>query len=109
MQQPLEDRVTSVEAAAARHEQRLARLDAMIARLDASIADHRQHLARLDAMIADHDQLFDRILAIEERLDMRQEELERDAAVTRRLWLRLAQRYGWLDDEQNGAQPDTPA
>ena len=23
--------------------------------------------------------------------------------ITRRLWLRLAQRYGWLDDEQNGS------
>ena len=37
------------------------------------------------------------------------EELTRDAATTRRLWLRLAQRYGWLEDEQNGAQPDTSA
>ena len=109
MQPPLEDRVTSVETAAERHEQHMARLDAM--------------LARMDAQIADHDQLFDRILALEESLQSKQESLEstqaamaslleelaRDAAVTRRLWFRLAQRYGWLDDEQNGAQPDTPA
>ena len=27
-----------------------------------------------------------------------------DAATTRRLWFLLAQRYGWLDDEQNGTQ-----
>ena len=81
MQQPLEDRVTSLEAAAARHE---------------------QHMARLDAIIEHHDEMLERLLALEE-------ELARDAAVTRRLWLRLAQRYGWLDDETNGAQPDTPA
>ena len=94
MQQPLEERVASLEAAADRHEQTLARL--------ASIAEN-------------HDQLLDRLLANQETLQANQEaivslleELTRDAATTRRLWFRLAQRYGWLDDEQNGAQPDTP-
>ena len=115
MQQPLEDRVTSLEAAAERHE---------------------QTLARLDSIIENHDQLLDRLLVNQETLQANQEtlqanqetlqanqetlqanqeaivglleELTRDAATTRRLWLRLAQRYGWLDDEQNGAQPDTP-
>ena len=107
MQQPLEDRVTSLEAAAERHE---------------------QTLARLDSIIENHDQLLDRLLVNQETLQANQEtlqanqetlqanqeaivglleELTRDAATTRRLWLRLAQRYGWLDDEQNGAQPDT--
>ena len=116
MQQPLEERVSSLEATGQRHE---------------------QTLARLDAMIENHDQFMDRILATQERLQASQERLEanqerleanqerleanqerivgvleeltRDAATTRRLWLRLAQRYGWLDDEQNGAQPNTPA
>ena len=95
MQQPLEERVSSLEAATQRHEQRL---------------------ARMDAIIENHDQFMDRLLANQERLEANQEsivglleELTRDAATTRRLWLRLAQRYGWLDDEQNGAQPDTPA
>ncbi len=107
MQQPLEDRVTSVEATAERHE---------------------QHIARLDSIIENHEQLLDRLLVNQETLQANQEtlqanqeslqanqgaivslleELTRDAATTRRLWLRLAQRYGWLDDEQNGAQPDT--
>ena len=109
MQQPLEERVTSLETAAQRHE---------------------QTIARLDAIIENHDQLMDRLLANQETLQANQvtlqasqvtlqanqeamasllEELTRDAATTRRLWLRLAQRYGWLDDEQNGAQPDQPA
>ena len=94
MQQPLEQRVASLEAAAERHEQTIARLG--------SIAEN-------------HDQLLDRLLANQETLQANQEaivslleELTRDAATTRRLWLRLAQRYGWLDDEQNGAQPDGP-
>ena len=101
MQRPLEERVTSLEDAAQRHEQTIARL--------VSIAEN-------------HDQLLERLLASQEALQASQEtlhsnqeaivnlleELTRDAATTRRLWLRLAQRYGWLDDEQNGAQPDTP-
>ncbi len=94
MQQPLEERVASLEDAAQRHEQTIARL--------VSIAEN-------------HDQLLERLLASQETLVSNQEaivnlleELTRDAATTRRLWLRLAQRYGWLDDEQNGAQPDTP-
>ncbi|MDE2842283.1 MAG: hypothetical protein OXN21_02760 [Chloroflexota bacterium] len=94
-EQPLEARLASVESGAERHEQILARL--------ASIAE-------------DHDQLLDRLVANQETLQANQEaivglleELTRDAATTRRLWLRLAQRYGWMDDEQNGAQPETPA
>ncbi len=108
MQQPLEERLASLEANAERHE---------------------QTLGRLDAIIENHDQLLDRLLANQETLQANQEtlqsnqekmqanqeaivglleELTRDAATTRRLWLRLAQRYGWLDDEQNGTQPDTP-
>ena len=108
MQQPLEERVASLEDAAQRHE---------------------QTIARLDAIVENHDQLLERLLASQEALQANQEtlqashetlrsnqeaivnlleELTRDAATTRRLWLRLAQRYGWLDDEQNGAQPDTP-
>ncbi len=115
MQQPLEERLASLEANAERHE---------------------QTLGRLDAIIENHDQLLDRLLANQETLQANQktlqanqetlqsnqekmqanqeaivgllEELTRDAVTTRRLWLRLAQRYGWLDDEQNGTQPDTP-
>ena len=94
MQQPLEERVAYLEAAAERHEQTHARL--------ASIAENQ-------------DQLLDRLLTNQETRQANQEaivslleELTRDAATTRRLWLRLAQRYGWLDDEQNGTQPDTP-
>ena len=87
MQQPMEERVASLEAAAERHE---------------------QTLARLVSIAANQDQLLDRLLANQEATVQLLEEVIHDAATTRRLWLRLAQRYGWLDDEQNGTQPDTP-
>ena len=69
---------------------------------------HEQTIARLDSMVEDHDQLLDRIIANQEAIANLLGEVTRDAAITRRLWLRLAQRYGWLDEEQNGNQPETP-
>ncbi len=87
MQQPLEERVASLEAAAQRHE---------------------QTIARLTTTAENQGQLQGRLLTIQEKIASLLEELTRDSA-TRRLWLRLAQRYGRLDDEQNGAQPDAPA
>ena len=107
MQQPPEDRLAALEASAMRHD---------------------QTIARLDTIIENHDELLERLMSNQEALKSNQEalksnqealksnqeeivhllaEVARDAATTRRLWLRLAQRYGWLDDEQNGREPDT--
>ena len=102
MQQPLEERVASLETASARHDQTIARL--------AAIAENQdQLLERLminqETFAANQETFAASLQAIVQLL----EELTRDAATTRRLWLRLAQRYGWLDDEQNGAQPQDPA
>ena len=116
MQQPLEERVASLETASVRHEQTLARLDAIIANqdhlLERLVANQESLHANQQAM----DRLLERLVANQETFTDNQqamaqllEELTRDAATTRRLWLRLAQRYGWLDDEQNGAQPQDPA
>ena len=108
MQQPLEGRVVSLEDTARRHYQ-------MIARLDAIIENHDQMMDRLQAnqetLRASHESLLANQKTLEanhEALVGLLEELTREAATTRRFWLRLAQRYGWLDDEQNGAQPNTP-
>ncbi|MDE2842284.1 MAG: hypothetical protein OXN21_02765 [Chloroflexota bacterium] len=87
-ERPLEERLASHETSAERHE---------------------QTIARLAAIAEDHDQLLDRLVANQEAIANLLEEVTRDAATTRRLWLRLAQRYGWMDDEQNGAQSETPA
>ncbi|MCY4367725.1 MAG: hypothetical protein OXE17_16105 [Chloroflexi bacterium] len=99
MQQPLEDRVTSLEASAQRHDQTIARLDAIL--------EHQDQL--LERVLTNQDRLEakqDRLEAVQETIANLLVEVTRDAANTRRLWLRLAQRYGWLDDEQNGAQQD---
>ena len=115
MQQPLEDRLTALEASAQRHEQTIARLDTII-------ENHDQLMERLLANQEALQASQERLESSQERLESNQEgmqanqeaivnlleELTRDAATTRRLWLRLAQRYGWLDDEQNGAQQDPP-
>ena len=55
------------------------------------------------------ENIQERMQANHEAIVRMLEEVTRDAANTRRLWLRLAQRYGWIDDEQNGAQPEAPA
>ena len=97
--------------------------------LETAAERHEQTIARLDSIIENHGQLLDRLVANQEYLQANLEtlkknqggmqanheaivslleELTRDAATTRRLWIRLAQRYGWIDDEQNGNQLETP-
>ena len=93
MQQPMDESAASLEAPAERHEKALARLD--------SIAKNQDQL--LDRLLA----LQDRLAAIHETAAQFLEEVIKDAAATRRLWLRLAERFGWLDDDQNDTQPDT--
>ena len=107
-QQPLEERVASLETSAERHAQSIARLDAMK-------EDHDQLMERLVANQEFLQENLKTLQASQERIEANHEaivrlleEVTRDAANTRRLWLRLAQRYGWIDDEQNGAQPETP-
>ena len=106
-QQPLEERVASLETSAERHAHSIARSDAMI-------ENHDQLLERLVANQEFLQENLKTLQASQERIEANHEaivrlleEVTRDAANTRRLWLRLAQRYGWIDDEQNGAEPET--
>ena len=136
MQQPLEDRIASIETAAERHNQTILRLTA--------IADHQDQL--LDRLVANQDTLQasqlilqanqdrlqanqeamqtnleamqanlyalqagqDRFQTTQETIITLLEELTDLTAATHRLWLRLAQRYGWLDDEQDSTAPGAP-
>ena len=50
----------------------------------------------------------DRLQANQESMVTLLEELTQHTTANHRLWLRLAERYGWVDDEQNGAGPDPP-
>ena len=108
MQQPLEERVASLETASARHDQTIARLTAIAENqdqlLERLMVNQEIFAAKQETFAATQETFAATLQTIVQLL----EELTRDAATTRRLWLRLAQRYGWLDDEQNGAQPQDP-
>ena len=108
MQQPLEDRVAALEASALRHDQTIARLDTIIENHDELLERIQSNQEALQANQETMQSNFQELKANQEKIVNVLEELTRDAATTRRLWLRLAQRYGWFDDEQNGSQPDTP-
>lgn len=87
MEQPMEERVASLEDAAQWHEQTIARL--------ASFTGNHDQL--MEGLPANKETLH----AIREKIAIQPEEMARDT-VTRRLRLRLTRRYGWLGDEQNG-------
>lgn len=134
--QPLEERLASLETSAERHAHSIARMDAMLEnhdqlmeRLVANQVFLQENLTTLQAsqermqITQERTQItqegmqtsLDRMQDIQARMQANHEaivslleEVTREAANTRRLWLRLAQRYGWIDDEQNGAQPETP-
>ena len=68
-------------------------------RLEANQATLQSNQERQEANL-------ERLTANQETLIQILAEVRRDTAATQRLWTRLAQRYNWLDDEQNGAGPD---
>ena len=43
--------------------------------------------------------MLERLVALQERQDVFQEQLRRDGQKTQRLWVNLCKKYGWLDDE----------
>ncbi len=81
----IERRVESLEEIAKYHEARLNALQSIAEKLPPL-------LERMDARL-------ERL----ERMEAGLEEIRRDAAQAQRLWVRLAQRYGWLDAEDLGA------
>ena len=108
MQQRPEERAAYLEAAPERYQQAMARLDAVAknqGRLLDRLKANRQGLrTRQETARATEEASR----SLQERIASLLEELRRDAAVTRRLWLRLSRRYDWTDDEQSGTQPGTP-
>ena len=134
MTQPLEERLSVMETVTAGHEQMLNRLItiqehqdqtldnlagtaerllAMTERLETNQATLQSNQERLETNQLTLQSNQERQEANQERLAANQEtliqilaEVRRDTAATQRLWTRLAQRYNWLDDEQNGAAPD---
>ena len=86
----IEERVAQLEGTSRTHE---AMLNVLI-----SIGERQQEtLDRQQALLERHEELLERqqeLLA----------EVRRDAQQTQRLWVRLAQRYGWLDENDDTDQ-----
>ncbi len=72
---------------------------ARIAQNEARIAQNEARIAQNEAMLKRHDGMLERHEEAMKRLEEMLLEIRREAAMTKRLWTRLAQRYGWLEDE----------
>lgn len=70
--------------------------DALQERVDALEQTSRTHDVMLNLLIS----IGERQQETLERQEAMLEEIHRDARQTQRLWVRLAQRYGWLDDDE---------
>ena len=53
----------------------------------------------LEEMVAGHEARLNLLSTIAERQQQLLEEVQRDARHNRRMWTRVARRYGWLDDK----------
>jgi hypothetical protein len=60
------------------------------------------HEARLELLV----NISERQQTLLERQDARLDEQRRDNAMTRRLWVRLAQKYGWVDEDGLFDEPE---
>jgi hypothetical protein len=58
-----------------------------------------ERVRELEATKDNHQAMINLLIAIGERQQTLLEEIQRDSQQTQRLWVRLAERYGWLDDE----------
>ena len=85
MQQPLEVRLAALEGTQRTH-------DILI---DILVSISEAHQDTIDSLVRTAERQQDML----ERQETMLEEVRREAAQTRRLWGRLAQRYGWLDED----------
>ena len=59
----------------------------------------QDRIEALEQTVRTHDVMINMLVSIGERQQELLEEIRRDNQQTQRLWARLAQRYGWLDDD----------
>ena len=59
----------------------------------------QDRIEALEQTVRTHDVMINLLVSIGERQQELLEEIRRDNQQTQRLWARLAQRYGWLDDD----------
>jgi hypothetical protein len=65
-----------------------------------------ERLAHVETTVANHQVQLDLLIGIAERqttlleeLQAQTVEIKQDTAMTRRLWIHLARKHGWLDDD----------
>ena len=59
----------------------------------------QERVAELELIAGNHNALIHLLIAIGDRQQALLEEIQRDGRQMQRLWVRLAERYGWLEDE----------
>lgn len=92
MQQPLEVRLAALEGTQRTH-------DILI---DILVSISEAHQGTIDSLVRTAERQQDMLERQETMLERQKamlEEVRREAAQTRRLWVRLARRYGWLDED----------
>jgi len=87
-----------------RQQETLDRQQALQERQQETLDRHQALLERHQALLERHQALLERHQALLERQEELLAEVRRDAQQTQRLWVRLAQRYGWLDENDDTDQ-----
>ncbi len=107
----IEERVAQLEGTSRTHEMMLNVLISIGERQQEMLERHQETQERHQETQERHQALQERQQALLERqqetLDRQEEllaEVRRDAQQTQRLWVRLAQRYGWLDENDDTDQ-----
>ncbi len=86
----IEERVAQLEGTSRTHEAMLNVLISIGERQQETLDRQQEMLERHQALLERHQELL--------------AEVRRDAQQTQRLWVRLAQRYGWLDENDDTDQ-----
>ena len=87
----LEDQIKFHNEFARRATQILERMVGVMEKADEEGRQMQQSIAR-------HDAMLETLTSISERQQELLEEVRRDAQQTQNLWVKLAGKYGWLDD-----------
>ena len=74
-------------------------IDDRFQQLETTSRTHHEMLNLLISLGEAQQTLLENQQAILERQQQLLEEIRRDASQTQRLWVRLAQKYGWLEDD----------
>ena len=100
----IEERVAQLEGTSRTHEAMLNLLLSIGERQQELLERQQETLGRHQALLERHEELLERYRETQERQEELLAEVRRDAQQTQRLWVRLAQRYGWLDENDDTDQ-----